>query len=341
MKTLFLIDPAFFDGHLNGARIPLCLMMLDTLRDGGRVCAQIGPRRVRVSFPSEADTIDASFSGVRLEDAPEECAFDLAVCQKGVPPELPEGVEVTQVALMLNDARGRQAINQFNELLSGRFGFDLFRMLGPLRAIQGNRRDRAQMARFDRVYVQTAPEAAYLRKRFSEAEQKVRIFNNGTVTLRLFEDTVVARPKTPRPRRFLLPVPPASRRVAEYEWFLKRLAAYPKLLEQTTVLLPSAFAGRVPEGFNVASAVPDFQAFLTSFDCVLVPTGHYTGLNNRVLQAALAGCDVIASPQALEGLIPHEQELAAAPHTFAQFRALMETWPEGGTALRSGPRRRT
>lgn len=329
MKTLFIADPGIFDNHLDGATIPMCLMMVSKARAGETIVVQLGPRRVRVDFDRAAETLDATHASARLSPAEYETYFDLVVYQKGVPDALPDGVNVDSRALMLNDARGRQAMNQFHELLTGRFGFDAYRMSAPLRALQGTHRDRAQLQRFDTVFVQTAPEADYLKRRFPTLAGKVAIFCNAAVTLRLFPEQVVAQPDTPRRRRFLLPVPPGLRRFGEYKWFLDRLASCPELLAQTAVLAPEAFRPLLPDGVVADSSVADFHGYLTGFDCVLVPTGHYTGLNNRVFSAAVAGCRLLASPEALEGLIPGAPEIVSAPRSFADFRRMMERWPEG------------
>ncbi|MCT4556809.1 MAG: hypothetical protein N4A61_02005 [Pelagimonas sp.] len=328
MKLLFIIEPVFFDTFLNGARIPMFLRMVRAFQDGAEVHVRQGGDLWKLDCAQDAPTMDAAHRLAKLTRVTGPQSYALAVYQKGQSWDGAPGIEIAQRALMLNDARARQAGNQLYELCSGRFGFDLYRLSAPLRYMQGLRRDVAQMDRFDIVYVQTAPEAAFLRRKAPGAKAQIEMFNNALETKQLFPASIQPRGTAPRDRRFLLPVPPGVRREAEYVWFLRRLAGHPDLARQTTVQARAEFAPHVPEDMTHDSDVPDFQAYLAGFDCVLVPTKHYTGLNNRVFQAAAAGCHVIASPDALEGLIPGTSEQAHAPKSFAQFRAAMARYPE-------------
>ena len=96
--------------------------------------------------------------------------------------------------MVLNDAHGRQAVNQFMELLSGRFGLDMFRLLAPCRFFVGNYRDLKHLKHFDKVFVQTKAEANYLKNRFVKLARKISIYSNAGATLRLFGAQRVARP---------------------------------------------------------------------------------------------------------------------------------------------------
>ena len=332
MTYIYLVEEAFFSGHLNGARIPVFLHMLRSLRDGTRVIVmQQGERQV-LECDTDAASMDAAFNACRLVPDIGATKYDLAVFQKGRPPSAVSGMEVREKALMLNDPRARQAANQFHELLSGRFGLDTYRLSAPLRYVRGLRQDKADMARFDVVYVQSQTEAQFLRRHARETGARVEIFKNSAVTLELFPEIAIQRGDAKRGGKFLLPVPPGARREGEYAWFLRHLAKLPDLAADTTVLSGAAFARHIPAGIKRASDVEDFQQFLGQFDCVLVPTGHYTGLNNRVFQAACAGCRLIASPQALEGLMPDHPALATAPRNFAGFAAAMKAFPQGSVA---------
>lgn len=325
MKTLFVVEPDFFDGHLSGARIPVFLKMAELCRGKSKVFARLGTKVVQVSMPADAPNMDLAYGGILLGAVKDVPQFDSVICQKGQRPDVAGG----RTALMLNDARGRQAINQLYELLSGRFGFDAYRLSAPIRFWQGMRRDRAQIAKFDTVYVQTEAEARFLRRFFAKAAHKIEIFSNKDAILSLYPNSVIAK-NGARPHRFLLAAPPGIRRAAEYAWFLRRLRRHPELLRQLTVLAPDSFRKFVPQGVQIDTAVADFSAYLQQFDCVLVPTKHYTGLNNRVFQAAAAGCDVIASAEALEGLVGSDRALLRSlPRSFIAFRAAMETYPNG------------
>lgn len=331
MPTLFAIQPEFFTGHLNGARIPIFLMMLEHLKAGTTVHVMEDGVRHELSLGTWPRAMDLAYAALERRPVGRDVGYETMICQKGhVPATRPEGVAAT--ALVLNDASARQAVNQWQELLSGRFGLDLYRASAPLRYLQGTRRDRAQLGRHDRVYVQTAQEAAYLRRKHPDARAKIEIFNNRAAMLDLFPDA--ARPADrPRPRRFLLPVPPGARRAGEYGWFLLSLARHPELLAQTTVTAPESFAPYIPEGVEVDRDIPDFDAYLAGFDCVLVPTKHYTGMNNRVFQAAIAGCDVICSPEAAMGLNDAPEVLARTYDSFEGFCAAMEAYPTPNAAL--------
>lgn len=333
MTALFVVEPNFFEGHLNGVRIPLFLRMLQLAGDGSEVHATVAEgRRVRISFEASAETMDSAYSAVVLDPVDGPVSYALGVFQKGRTLQQATGVTLERTALMLNDARARQAGNQFYELLSGRFGADLYRMTALLRYVQGLRRDRAQMDRFDTVYVQTAPEAEFLRRKSPGARAQIEIFNNGHVTRALFPASILVRGSEARLYRFVLPVPPGVRREPEYAWFLRRLGRYPDLLAQTRVLAPQGFARHIPQGVAHDVGVPDFQAYLAQFDCALVPTKHYTGLNNRVFQAAASGCHVVASPEALEGLIPGSAAVRRAPRNFAGFREAMLSYAEAAVS---------
>ena len=330
MKLLFVVEADFFEGCLDGRRIPLLLRMIQALTGGHNVHVALGPDRHELTVPKNALTMDAVHGAAKLTPVDGPTTYDLAVFQKGCSLPETDGLNWYQSALMLNDAHARQAYNQLYELLSGRFGFDLYRVSAPLRLLQGLRHDIAQMRRFDTIYVQTPPEANFLRLFAPWAKARIEIFNNAVLTRDLFPDLI--RPPTGSRRRdFLLPVPPGIRREPEYAWFLRRLAAYDDLCSRTTVLAPPSFTRHVPPGMAHDSDVPDFQVYLQDFACVLVPTKHFTGINNRVFQAAAAGCDVIASREALEGLISGAPELSQMPRSFAAFRDAMKGYPK--TAL--------
>lgn len=327
MKLLFVVEPDFFEGYLNGRRIPLLLRMVQALVEGQDVHVALGPDRHALTIPNSALNMDAAYSTAELTPVEGTAIYDLAVFQKGR--SLPEKEELSwrKCALMLNDALARQAYNQLYELLSGRFGLDLYRVSAPLRLLQGLRRDITQMNRFDIIYVQTNPEATFLRRIAPRATARIEILNNAKLTRDLFPD-MIRLPGGMRRRDFILPVPPGIRREPEYAWFLRRLSTHEDLCARTTVLAPRGFARHVPQGMVHDSDVPDIHAYLQGFACVLVPTKHFTGLNNRVFQAAAAGCDVIASPEALAGLIPNTPELAKMPRSFAAFLEAMRGYPE-------------
>ena len=328
MTNIYLVEEDFFSGHLNGAQIPVFLHMVQALRAGTEVRYRQNSKFYSLRIDEQATSMDAAFNSSEsyLSTGGD---FALAVFQKGQPQSAISDLQVAKTALMLNDPRARQAANQLHELLSGRFGFDLYRMTAPLRYLQGLREDRADLSRFDVVYVQSETEAQFLRDQGGNAYAQVEIFKNSVITLDLFPGSVTKPSLASRPERFLLPVPPGKRREAEYGWFLGNLEKHPDLSTQITVLARKSFRRHIPSGIRWTSNVDDFQEFLTRFECVIVPTMHYTGLNNRVFQAACAGCHVIASPEALEGLLPHHPEVAKAPRDFGSFAEAMKAFPTG------------
>lgn len=332
MTILYPIEVDFFVGHLNGARIPVFLHMLRALQEVSDVQVLQGGHRSRLQLDLDAPTMDAAYASASLEPASDDPRFALAIFQKGQPRDAIRGLDVVQTALMLNDPRARQAANQWHELLSCRFGFDRYRLSAPWRYLQGLRQDRTDLRQFDKVFVQSEIEARFLRDCAGRGAAQVEIFSNAAVTLKLFPEIAVPSVGADRARRFLLPVPPGTRREAEYRWFLKKLSAYPELAAQTTVLARENFLKDVPPGFDRRPPVEDYQKYLVDFACVLVPTKHYTGLNNRVFQAACSGCRVIASPEALCGLMSGHPALTHAPRSFTQMRDAMLSFPEGSTA---------
>ena len=332
MNILYLIEPTFFDMHLNGARIPVFLHMLRALRDGARVQAFENSQKYAVSADFNAATMDAAFMSDIKKPTNNDRRVDLAVVQKGQPSAALQHYVITDIALMLNDPRSRQAANQLHELLSGRFGLDAYRVSAPWRYVKGRRRDLADMLEYDIVYVQSEVEKQALEKIGSGKGAKIEVFKNSAVTIDLFPDIVRSRVAGSRTKKFLLPVPPGIRREREYARFLGSLADSPDLLADLTVLSDPKFARHIPSVAEHASHVEDFQKFLEEFDCVLVPTKHYTGLNNRVFQAACGGCQLIASPEALTGLIPGHPVLETAPKSFQAFKDKMKSFPEGSVA---------
>ncbi len=335
---LFALEPDFFSGHLNGARIPIFLMMLQELKQGRDVHALCGRQRFAVTLEQWPASMDEAYIVLRRTPVDTPASYEEMVTQKGHAPHpgALEDLDIASRSLLLNDSQARQAVNQLYELLSGRFGFDRFRLAAPLRIVQGLRRDRAMLRRYDRVYVQTEPERRFLQQPFIGGDPgRIGIFNNMSVTLELFPRKKLREQgdKALRADCFLLAVPPGRQRLGEYRWFLRRLAREPELLNRTTVLGPPALRDLLPREVAFVSEVPEIDSFFSEFACVLVPTRHYTGMNNRVFQAALAGCDIICSREAVQGLNNAPSVRARCCNSFADYAHAMASYPAGGVYL--------
>lgn len=83
-------------------------------------------------------------------------------------------------------------------------------------------------------------------------------------------------------------------------------------------------AGLGLTGVEVLSDVPDLGEVLRRAKVAVVPLGHGTGSPNKLLEAAVAGCAVVASSWAAERFEVHCEVADGAAETAAEVLALLE-----------------
>lgn len=90
------------------------------------------------------------------------------------------------------------------------------------------------------------------------------------------------------------------------------------------------------DGITVQSPVADMPALTRQVRVALFPTRYGTGQSNKVLEAAEAGCAIVATPQAMRGLAPLAKNATIGSDAAELARgALAMISEESGTALRA------
>ena len=88
------------------------------------------------------------------------------------------------------------------------------------------------------------------------------------------------------------------------------------------------------DGIVVQSPVDDSAAMARSIEVALFPVRYGTGQSNKVLEAAEAGCAIVATPQAMRGLAPLARHASIANDTEGLVRAALADHRGTGKALR-------
>ncbi|HEX8617667.1 MAG TPA: glycosyltransferase [Thermoanaerobaculia bacterium] len=115
------------------------------------------------------------------------------------------------------------------------------------------------------------------------------------------------------------------------EWLLREIwPAIRAARPDATLLIAGARASRRllamhgGDGISVESPVPDIAAAARQIRVALFPVRYGTGQMNKVLEAAEAGCALVATPHALRGLAPLAAHASLATDAHALARLAVE-----------------
>jgi polysaccharide biosynthesis protein PslH len=188
--------------------------------------------------------------------------------------------------------------------------FEAYAEDGPLAMRWINRREAVRLADFERAVAARAETCLFV----SEAEATLFRARSGAANVRAVSNGIDLE--------FFRPgaVPPAEAGEGPLVVFTGQMDYRPNVeaavwfVTQVLPRLPGvrfAIVGRNPapalaalasERVTVTGAVPDIRSWLAAADVVAAPLLIARGIQNKVLEAMAAGCPVVASPVAFEGI---------------------------------------
>lgn len=223
------------------------------------------------------------------------------------------------VAVGLNDVKTTLYADSVRELLAGRVGFSVRRILRALRLPVIRAAERRYLRRVDVVHVQTPLEGERAVRIAGDDEGSPRVVaaQNGRKD-ELFDVTPAGEGNAD----ILYMTHLRGGRARESRWFLTEV--WPRIRrEHPTAVLhlvgsPPAPGTDVPganaDGIEVHGYVDDLAAMLGRVRVCVVPILHSTGIINRILDGLAAGIPVVSTPGPLAtvpGLVPGRDALAA------------------------------